>query len=80
MQVMETRKKKLGTDHPHTLTSMNNLAFTLKGQGRHMEAIKLMQDCVQLSKRTLGANHPHSLHFARTLAQWQEQVGVGVAL
>ena len=29
-QVMETRKKKLGADHPDTLGSMNNLAHTAK--------------------------------------------------
>jgi hypothetical protein len=31
LQVMETRKKKLGADYPDTLTSMNNLSFTWKG-------------------------------------------------
>ena len=36
VQVMETRKRKLGADHPSTLTSMNNLAFTWKEQGRHV--------------------------------------------
>ncbi len=73
VQVMETRKKKLGADHPDTLTSMNNLAFTWKRQGRLTEAIKLMQDCVQLCERILGVHHPHSLASARSLAQWQEQ-------
>jgi DNA-binding ferritin-like protein (Dps family) len=61
VQVMETRKKKLGVDHLDTLTSINNLAFTSKGQRRHPEAIKLMQGYVQLYERTLGVNHPHSL-------------------
>ncbi|KAG9241639.1 hypothetical protein BJ878DRAFT_389836, partial [Calycina marina] len=28
VQVMETSKTKLGVDHPDTLTSMANLAFT----------------------------------------------------
>ncbi|KAF2474439.1 uncharacterized protein BDR25DRAFT_166411, partial [Lindgomyces ingoldianus] len=34
VQVMETRKKKLGADHPDTLTSMANLAPTYRNQGR----------------------------------------------
>ncbi|KAF1966426.1 kinesin light chain [Bimuria novae-zelandiae CBS 107.79] len=38
MQVMETRKTKLGADHPSTLTSMNNLSVTYKHQGRWTEA------------------------------------------
>ena len=33
VQVMETRKKKLGADHPYTLTSMANLASTYYNQG-----------------------------------------------
>ncbi|KAH8690357.1 hypothetical protein GQ44DRAFT_695847 [Phaeosphaeriaceae sp. PMI808] len=34
VHVMETRKRVLGNEHPATLTAMNNLAFTLKPQGR----------------------------------------------
>ena len=34
VQVMETRKKKLGADHPDTLISMANLVSTLWNQGR----------------------------------------------
>jgi hypothetical protein len=30
VQVMETRKRVLREEHPDTLSSMNNLAFTLK--------------------------------------------------
>jgi hypothetical protein len=39
VQVMETSKKKLGGDHPDTLTTMANLEFTLKSQGRANKAI-----------------------------------------
>ena len=35
---METSKTVLGEEHSDTLTSMTNLAFTLKGQGRDDEA------------------------------------------
>lgn len=41
VQVMGTSKKKLGADHPETLNSMNNLAFTLKGRGWHMRPSNL---------------------------------------
>ncbi|OCK89067.1 uncharacterized protein K441DRAFT_736783, partial [Cenococcum geophilum 1.58] len=34
-----TRKTKLGADHLDTLTSMNNLIFTCKSQGRHADAL-----------------------------------------
>ncbi|PSN59135.1 hypothetical protein BS50DRAFT_580217, partial [Corynespora cassiicola Philippines] len=41
VQVMETRKVKLGDDHPSTLTSMANLASTYWNQGRWDDAEKL---------------------------------------
>jgi len=36
----------LGSEHPSTLTSMNNLAFTLKAQGHSDRAISLMEMCL----------------------------------
>ncbi|KAF2647028.1 hypothetical protein K491DRAFT_615341 [Lophiostoma macrostomum CBS 122681] len=33
VQVIETRKRVLGEEHPYTLTSINTLALTLKGKG-----------------------------------------------
>ncbi|KAF2174314.1 hypothetical protein K469DRAFT_541483, partial [Zopfia rhizophila CBS 207.26] len=68
---METRKTKLGADHPSTLSSMNNLAFTLKEQGRDAEAISLMRECVQLQQRILGVDHPHSIPSLRALVEWE---------
>ena len=46
VQVIETRKKKLGANHPDTLTSMNNLVFTWKGTGKETEAVRLIKECV----------------------------------
>ena len=60
VQVMETKTRVLGAEYPDTLTSMNNLAFTWKGQGRVAEDIKLMEKCVQLQALVLGADHPHN--------------------
>ena len=44
----------LGAEHPDTLTSMNNLAFTWKEQGRDADTLRLMEYCVQLRARILG--------------------------
>ena len=75
---MEMSKKKLGADHPSTLTSMNNLAFTWKDQGRDTEAVGLMRECVRLGQRILGANHPHFISSSNSLARWEaEQSDVG---
>ena len=64
MQVMERSKKKLGADHPDTLTSMNNLAHTWKGQGKDKEAFILMSECAKLVAIKLGPKHPHTRKFA----------------
>ncbi|KAH8732409.1 hypothetical protein GQ44DRAFT_602347 [Phaeosphaeriaceae sp. PMI808] len=47
-KVVGVRKKTLSVEHPDTLTSMNNLAFTWKRLDRNAEAIDLMRECVQL--------------------------------
>jgi len=71
VQVMKTRKTKLGVDHPDTLTSMNNLAFTWKGNGKEIEAVRLMEDCIRGRKRVLGVNHPYSISSCIALDTWK---------
>ncbi len=46
---METRKTKLGADHPDTLTSMANLAFTWTSQDRYVKALALMESRVPVA-------------------------------
>lgn len=71
MQVIETSKTELKADHPLTLTSMNNLAFTFKGRGKTNEAIRLMQDCYTLRVKVLGIQHPHTVSSHKTLTRWR---------
>jgi Tetratricopeptide repeat len=68
---METRKRVLGAEHPDTLTSMNNLAFTMKEQVRYVEAIELMTECVRLQVQILGTKHPDVISSSAALAKWQ---------
>ncbi|OCK75291.1 hypothetical protein K432DRAFT_175945 [Lepidopterella palustris CBS 459.81] len=68
---METRKRVLGEEHPSTLTSMNNLAFTFKFQGRNDEAILLLKTCLQLQKQILGPQHPDTESSLKSLNEWQ---------
>lgn len=69
-QVMETFKRTLGADHPDTLTSMGNLAFTWKDQVRHTAALALMEDCAQVCQRVLSPAHPHTLSSLAIVAEW----------
>ena len=68
---METRKRVLGEEHPDTLTNMNNLAFTLRGQGSLSRAISLMEDCCKLQTPVLGPQHPYTISSRENLTTWR---------
>ncbi|RYP00545.1 hypothetical protein DL766_006150 [Monosporascus sp. MC13-8B] len=55
VQVMDMFKEKLGADHPNTLASMHNLAYTWKAQGRGEEA---SNEDVRVSAGGGGAEGP----------------------
>jgi hypothetical protein len=40
-RALEGREKALGAEHPHTLTSADNLALMLRDQGKYEEAEKM---------------------------------------
>jgi Tetratricopeptide repeat len=67
-------KEVLGSEHPSTLVSMNNLACTWKRQGRDTDSFKLMEQCIQLRVRILGAEHPYTLSSAAALMWWKGHV------
>ncbi|KAL6161718.1 hypothetical protein ACJQWK_08470 [Exserohilum turcicum] len=75
VQVMETRKTKLGADHPDTLTSMANLASTYWNQGRWDDAEKLFVQVIEMSKTKLGADHPSTLTSMANLASTYRNQG-----
>ena len=68
VQVMETRKRVLGAEHPDTLTSIGNLASTYSNQGRWKEAEELKVQVVKTRKRVLGAEHSFTLNSISNLA------------
>lgn len=73
---MEIMKRLLGEEHPHTLTSMANLALTYRLQGRWKEAQELEVAVLEIRKRVLGEEHPYTLISMNNLAftwQWQGQ-------
>ncbi|CAI7580765.1 unnamed protein product, partial [Penicillium glandicola] len=74
VQVMETRKTKLGVYHPDTLTSMANLAHTLRSSKQYTAAMQLMAECVQLRDQKLGPNHPQTISSKSALNEWRGKV------
>ncbi|KAF2473980.1 uncharacterized protein BDR25DRAFT_386894 [Lindgomyces ingoldianus] len=50
-------ERVLRKEHLSTLMAIGNLAFTLKSQNHHEEAILLMETCFQLRKQILGGHY-----------------------
>ncbi|KAF2201575.1 hypothetical protein GQ43DRAFT_455682 [Delitschia confertaspora ATCC 74209] len=74
-QVMDVEKRKLGAEHPSTLTSMANLASTFWDQGRWKEAEELFVQVMGTRKRVLGEGHPDTLSSMNNLAYNLESQG-----
>jgi hypothetical protein len=72
VQVMETRKRVLGQEHPSTLTSMRNLASTYMSQGLRKEAEELQIEAVNRLRTTLGDNHRTTVQAIANLASFRE--------
>ena len=65
------RERVLGVDHPHTLTSRNNLASSYWSTGRYDDAITLDERTVADRERVLGVDHPHTRALRDALRQWR---------
>ncbi|KAF2196331.1 hypothetical protein GQ43DRAFT_383563, partial [Delitschia confertaspora ATCC 74209] len=63
----------LGEEHPDTLTSMANLAYTWAFQSRNEDAILLMEKCFELQRHILGPNHPYTESSFKALSNWQKE-------
>ena len=75
VQVMETRKRVLGEEHPDTLSSIANLASTYRNQGRWKEAEELFVQVMEMRKRVLGEEHPDTLSSMANLASTYRNQG-----
>jgi hypothetical protein len=73
MQVMQTIKRVLSDEHPSTLITMHNLAFSLQSQGRAKEAVALIERCFQLREQILGEQHPDTQSSLNALSSWRSE-------
>jgi tetratricopeptide (TPR) repeat protein len=65
----------LGSEHPHTLLSMNNLAASYSKLGRHEEAMDLRKKTKGASQKTLGSEHPDTLLSVNNVAASYSKLG-----
>jgi serine/threonine protein kinase/Flp pilus assembly protein TadD len=74
-KALDTRKAKLGPDHPDTLTSMNNLAVAYRASGQLAKAVPLYEETLEKRKAKLGPDHPGTLTSMNNLAGAYQAVG-----
>ncbi|MDO4242285.1 MAG: tetratricopeptide repeat protein [Actinomyces sp.] len=73
--VVKEAERRLGSNHPSTLTSRNNLAGAYESAGRLDEAITLFEQTLTDRTRILGSNHPSTLDSRNHLAGAYESAG-----
>jgi hypothetical protein len=57
-EVFDIRKRELGSAHPNTLITRNNMAGVLFKQGKYEEAFLAYQEPFGIQKDLLGPAHP----------------------
>ena len=67
-EIMETRKRTLGKQHPYTLLAMANMAIVLSAMGRLDEAEDLIRGGLPVAQQNLGPDHIGTLFGEHTLA------------
>jgi tetratricopeptide (TPR) repeat protein len=67
-QVMETKKRVLGEEHPDTLLIMHNLALMFWIHGQWKEAEELEVQIMAIQQKMLGEEHPLTLTSMANLA------------
>lgn len=68
-QVLEVRRRELGTDHMDTLSAMNTLADTFYAEGDLQKARLLEEQVLESLSRQFGADHPNTLKAMNNLAE-----------
>ncbi|WP_442775610.1 tetratricopeptide repeat protein [Sphaerotilus montanus] len=65
---LNTMRRMLGEDHPHTFTSLSNLATILQAQGDLVGARRYAEQVLDTRRRVLGQDHPGTLTSLNNLA------------
>jgi tetratricopeptide (TPR) repeat protein len=74
-RALAARKRVLGEDHPDTLSSMNNLAETLRDLGELEGACRLHEQALSGFKRVFGEDHSDTLTSMNNLASTLRVLG-----
>ncbi len=64
---MRIRERALGTDHPATAASYNNLAVVYKALGDLDKALEYYKKALEILERVLGIDHPSTQTVRKNL-------------
>ncbi|MER6186449.1 tetratricopeptide repeat protein [Streptomyces sp. NPDC001652] len=70
-ETVEVMRRVLGAEHPHTLSTANNLAVHLRDTGLVEEARVLGEETLERRRRLLGEDHADT----QRTAGWLESLG-----
>jgi hypothetical protein len=65
VEVTKKRKEVLGEGHPEMLTSMSNLASTLRARSRHQCVLDPINSCARMSLVVLSVDQPHARSYPK---------------
>ncbi|MFE1886876.1 tetratricopeptide repeat protein, partial [Streptomyces diastatochromogenes] len=74
-RLTETTGHRVGPDHPHTLTTRNELARWRGETGDAAGAAAAFEQLLADRLRVLGEDHPHTLTTRNNLARWRGEAG-----
>jgi len=67
-RALEILEKTVGSEHPNTAVSLNNLGELYKSQGQYREAEPLLRRALEISQKALGPHHPETAKILNNLA------------
>ncbi|MET8112764.1 tetratricopeptide repeat protein [Streptomyces prasinus] len=74
-RALDTRERVLGSDHPHTLISRNNLAYAYAAAGNPGRAIPVYEQTLEELERVRGKDHPDTIMTRNNLAGAHREAG-----
>jgi hypothetical protein len=67
LQVVKDLNRKLGKEHPWTLSCLGTLALIYRDQGRLEEVEQMSLEILEICERVLGPDHPDTLFIMNGL-------------
>jgi tetratricopeptide (TPR) repeat protein len=74
-EALRIRQKVLGSEHPDTVQSLNNLAALYREMGEYAKAEPLHQEALRIPQKVLGSENPYTVRSLNNLAALYREMG-----